>query len=93
MLFEWDKNKNQINKAKHGVSFETAGLIFFDPCCLSTFDRVVNGEERWHSMGQVNGVLILLVVHTTKYDDGKEIILIISARRPTSHERKRYENG
>lgn len=24
MDFEWDENKNKINKAKHGISFETA---------------------------------------------------------------------
>jgi uncharacterized DUF497 family protein len=37
--------------------------------------------------------LLLLVVHTTRYDDHAEIIRIISARRPDIHERKRYENG
>jgi uncharacterized DUF497 family protein len=41
----------------------------------------------------LKGVLLLLVVHTTRYDDQAEIIRIISARRPDNHERKRYENG
>ena len=28
MKFEWDENKNAINKAKHKISFETASLVF-----------------------------------------------------------------
>ena len=27
--FEWDENKNRINKEKHGVSFEEAMTVFF----------------------------------------------------------------
>ena len=30
MVFEWDENKNAINKKKHKVSFEEAKLIFYD---------------------------------------------------------------
>ena len=28
--FEWDENKNTINKDKHGVSFEEARTVFYD---------------------------------------------------------------
>ena len=28
MEFEWDENKAQINKKKHGVSFEEASTVF-----------------------------------------------------------------
>lgn len=28
--FEWDENKNEINKKKHGLSFETAKEAFYD---------------------------------------------------------------
>ncbi|MEI6208968.1 MAG: BrnT family toxin [Desulfuromonadales bacterium] len=92
-VFEWDENKNRINKKRHGVSFDAAKLVFFDPCSLTTFDRVENGEDRWHTIGRINGVLLLLVVHTIQDEDYNEIIRIISARRPTSRERKCYENG
>ena len=30
ILVEWDDNKNQINIRKHGISFETAALVFAD---------------------------------------------------------------
>lgn len=47
MRFDWDEHKNQRNRAKHGVSFETACLVFDDPQHLSIQDRQVAGEERW----------------------------------------------
>ena len=28
MRFEWDEEKNTVNKEKHGISFETAALVF-----------------------------------------------------------------
>ncbi len=30
-LFEWDENKAQTNIQKHGVTFEEAAEVFFDP--------------------------------------------------------------
>ena len=29
--FEWDKDKAESNRAKHGVDFDTACEAFFDP--------------------------------------------------------------
>ena len=31
MKFEWDEDKNIINKEKHKISFETAAYVFDDP--------------------------------------------------------------
>ena len=53
MRFEWDEEKNRRNLAKHKISFETARLPFDDPRALSVQDRVVEGEERWQTMGMV----------------------------------------
>ena len=30
MDFEWDENKNAINKQKHGIDFKDALHVFFD---------------------------------------------------------------
>jgi uncharacterized protein len=46
MRYEWDENKNDSNLEKHGLSFETASLVFDDPNALSIPDRIENGEER-----------------------------------------------
>ena len=53
-----DPEKDAINRAEHGVSFETAALVFDDPFHLSVIDRVVDGEERFRTIGQIGGLLI-----------------------------------
>lgn len=93
MIFEWDQNKNRANKAKHKVSFETALLVFFDEFQQTLFDRTEKGEDRWHTIGMAGGIVLLLVVHASRDEDGEEIIRIISARRATSKERNSYEQG
>ena len=35
MPFDWDERKNRINQKKHGVSSETAVLVFDDPYALT----------------------------------------------------------
>ena len=69
--------------------------MFFDPLHLTVQDRVEGGEYRWQTIGQVGGVAVLLVAHTVTEDGPKpdETIRIISARRATPQERKRYANG
>ena len=32
--FEWDEKKNTVNKKKHGISFEEAKSVFYDPDAL-----------------------------------------------------------
>lgn len=89
---EWDPAKAKINLRKHRVSFETAARVFADPFALTEQDRIENGEQRWRTLGRVEGYLLLLVVHTVHDDeDDTEIIRLISARRADPKERKRYE--
>jgi uncharacterized DUF497 family protein len=78
--------KERENKAKHGVDFETAELVFDDPFCINFVDRVTDGEERWHAIGSVEDVIVLVVVHTYRMEGSDEIIRIISARPATRRE-------
>ena len=39
-LVEWDDNKNKINIRKHGISFETAALVFADEERIEYYDRL-----------------------------------------------------
>ena len=86
--FAWDERKNRINKRKHGISFETASLVFDDPRHLTRQDREVDGEARWQTIGIVNGIHLLLIAHTVS--DFDEEIRIISARKATRRERSTY---
>jgi len=93
MEFSWDPVKDDINKSKHGISFETASLVFSDPLHMSILDRIVDGEQRWKTMGNVGGLVIIVVVHIYTKKEDKEIIRIISARKAIKRERKYYEKN
>lgn len=94
LRFEWDEAKNLSNLRKHGVSFETASRVFADPFALSEQDRIEGGERRWRTMGLIEGFLVLVVAHTVfeTGDDETEVIRIISARKASPRERRRYED-
>ena len=92
MIFEWNEDKNKINQRKHGIDFDTAKLVFNDPLHISIQDRHKEGEERWQTMGNVEGITILLVAHTITDTKNGEVIRIISARKATKRERRHYEN-
>ena len=91
MYFEWDPAKAKSNLKKHGVSFELAVTIFFDPFHLSIEDTTAS-EERWVTIGMASNSSTLIVVHTYKiFKDKEEHIRIISAREATKRERHQYE--
>jgi len=95
VIFTWDSAKAMSNRRKHGVDFEDAVRVFDDPLHLTVQDRIENNEQRWQTIGQVYGAMILLVAHTiTDYGpESFETIRIISARAATPRERKAYANG
>ena len=90
MRFVWDERKNRRNRAKHKVSFETAASVFDDPHAISIQDRFVTGEERWQTLGLIEGTVVLLVAHLVEVEGNEEIIRIISARKATPREREIY---
>jgi uncharacterized DUF497 family protein len=89
--FEWNPEKARKNLAKHGVAFEDAEAVWDDPLHVIVPDRIEDGEQRWHAIGIVGPVVILVVVHTYPDVNDEERVRIIGARKATSHERKRYE--
>jgi hypothetical protein len=92
MQFEWDRRKDRLNRLKHGVSFETATLVFDDPHAFSVLDLIENDEERWQTIGMAGGVLLLLVAHTYRDADDQRI-RIFSARKATPRERQLYDEN
>lgn len=93
LRFEWDPAKAAGNLWKHGVSFELAMRVFFDSFAWVEQDRIEGGEQRWRTLGMVDGVVLLLVAHTVREEGGTEVIRIISARRAEPKERRRYEQA
>ena len=90
--FEWDENKNEINKRKHGLSFEDAMEVFYDinAVLFDDPDHSV-GEERFLIIGMTDSRKICIVSHC--YRDNDNIIRIISAREATKNEKNIYMKG
>jgi uncharacterized DUF497 family protein len=86
MRFEWDENKNQQNRQKHGISFEEAKEIFSGIVFTSLDRRFDYDEIREVSIGTLQGFVIVTVAHTER--NGK--IRLISARKATPKERRQY---
>ena len=85
MTFEWDEDKNIINKQKHKISFETALHVFDDPDYIEIYDfEHSKDEDRYIAIGRVGD--ILFVVFTERGDN----IRMISARLATDVERRLY---
>lgn len=87
MNLEWDDEKNEINKQKHHVSFETASYVFADPFRLERLDRSENNnreEDSYQTLGMVGDVLF--VVYTERNDSYR----LISARLADVRERRIY---
>lgn len=85
--FEWDEEKDEINRLKHGVPFERARQVFDDPLAATMADPCHSEyEEREITIGETYRRDIVVVFHTQR---GSRI-RIISARRATAAERYDY---
>lgn len=86
MQFDWDEKKNRENIRNHGISFERAKTVFDYTIVTKIDDRKDYGEVREISLGLLEGVIVIVVVHTER--EGK--VRIISARKANKAERKVY---
>lgn len=94
MRYIWNEAKAAANLRKHGIRFEEAARVFADPLHLTEQERIEGGEYRWQTIGQIFGIIVIVVAHTAEQiGEPDETIRIISARRATPRERKRYENS
>ncbi len=86
MLFEWDDRKAARNVAKHGVPFEYAARVFLDPHRLESEDNRDYGEQRWLTLGKIEGRLFA-VAYTLR----GQVRRLISARKANAREQRRYD--
>lgn len=90
MPFEWNAQKAATNLRKHGVSFEEAASVFFDPLSETGDDPDHSVDERrFVTFGVSSSGRLLVVAHA----DRDDVIRIISARPATRADRKIYEEG
>ena len=88
-MFVWDDEKARFNSSKHGVSFERAVEVFFDPFA-KLVDTSRNDEAREALIGVDFDLNLLYVAHVSF--EAETRIRIISARPASGAERKAYED-
>jgi len=85
--FEWDADKSETNKKKHGLSFEEVLNVFDDPYMLEIYDENHSSEEeRIKGLGLVKGIVVLFACYTER----EERTRIFSARKATLKEEEAY---
>ena len=87
--FTWDPAKDAQNIRKHGISFKQAETIFDGSYpILTEADPSSLDEFREMTYGILHGTMVICVIHT----DRNGITRIISARKATKHEERKYAN-
>ena len=88
MQFEWDEQKAEANLKKYEVSFDEAKTVFDDLLFIIFVDPDHSIEEnRFIIMGESNQNRLLVVSYTERPPKTR----LISARKATRAERKKYE--
>ena len=89
IVFDWDDEKERKNFFKHGIRFQTAIKVFFDPHKLAREDLEHPPEKRYDVLGRVGKVMFVVCA----YYEEADMIRIISARFATNYEKERYLHG
>ena len=88
MRFEWDARKASENFVKHGVRFDEAVEVFYDPRALDHYDADHSmAEESFFIIG-LSTRRLLFVVYT---ESDVDVVRVISARKAVTSEREAYE--
>jgi uncharacterized protein len=87
MEFEYDPNKSESNREKHGIHFDEAKALWLDPNRLEIQARS-DDEPRFALIAKLDGNL-----WTAFYTIRKERLRIISVRRSRKGEKELYYEG
>ncbi|MFQ5408366.1 MAG: BrnT family toxin [Anaerolineales bacterium] len=87
MGYQWDADKARVNLGNHEIDFADAVGVFEDDWALTIKEEIVEGEQRFATLGMDFLGRVLVVTYTYREDD----IRLISARKGTRRERRTYE--
>ena len=89
LYFEWDEQKDALNKKKHNVSFDDAKTAFYDEHALQFYDPDHSeDEDRYILLGTSFKLQTLVVCHC--FRESETTIRIISARKADKEEQQAY---
>jgi uncharacterized DUF497 family protein len=85
--FEWDEDKDALNKEKHGFYFSEILEVFNDPYLFEGFDYKHSYEEdRYFCIGCIKGIVFV----TTFYTVRDKRLRLISSRQANAIEQESY---
>jgi uncharacterized DUF497 family protein len=87
--FEWEEDKNILNKENHGFYFEQVLEVFDDPFILETYDSENSSqtEDRLKAIASFERRSYFFLSYTMKGERTR----IITARLAEPHERRYYD--
>jgi len=85
MKFEYDENKSQINKGKHGIDFVEAQNLWKDENALIVLANIIDDEERYALISYFKDKC-----YTAIFTLRSDIYRIISVRRCRKNEERNY---
>ena len=85
MHFTWHESKRQVTLQRRGLDFAQAEQVFVGPTFTFEDDREEYGEQRWVTLGLLNGIVVV-VVHTETVDE----IRVISMRKAEKDEQRLF---
>lgn len=88
MKFEYDENKSQINKEKHGIDFVDAQNLWQDENALIVAANIIDDEVRYALISIYKDKC-----YTAIFTIRDEIYRIISVRRCRKNEERNYEKN
>ena len=83
---EFDPGKDEVNRAKHGISLSVAANMDLETALIEPDQRYPYGEARFQAIGPICGQLHLLAF-TMRGDT----VRAISLRKANSRERRRHD--
>lgn len=83
MLFEYDEEKDSINRKKHGISLKNAALVFFDYDRIELFDEENSTEEdRFDTIGDAGvGAAVIGNLRMNAAPDKSVILFVVYTER------------
>jgi uncharacterized DUF497 family protein len=88
MEFEFDCEKDRINRQKHGISLAAAERMDFDTARIRKDERRDYQEPRWLAAGLIGDRL-----HMLAFTMRGETLRVISLRKANRRERRDYDRG
>jgi uncharacterized DUF497 family protein len=90
--FMWNSAKYNINKEKHGITFEEAASVFVrDNVKFYDDESHSNEEDRTIAVGFSEKLRVLMVCHCLRESD--TVIRLFSARKATKFEERLLQGG